>query len=147
MITNESVMNVTGMTAVLSLLILNFLSLRDDLKSQADQIISFQSRLREIQSLLSENESQLLPLQYELNTVKREKELYENRNQFLESELEKKSTEFYQAKRDHLLALQDLELQLAQKNNECGEYQEKLKQFEVCLLQPPPSHSLSPLLP
>ena len=114
--------------------------LRDDLKSQADQIISFQSRLREIQSLLSENESQLLPLQYELNTVKREKELYQNRNQFLETELEKKSTEFYQTKRDHLSVLQDLELQLAQKNNECGEFQEKVKQFEV----PSPSFYSSP---
>jgi chromosome segregation ATPase len=103
-------------------------------------VISFQSRVREIQSLLSENESQLLPLQYELNTVKREKDLFQNRNHFLEAELEKKSTEFYQTKRDHLSALQELELQLAQKNNECGEYQEKIKQFEVSLPLPlPPS--------
>lgn len=112
-------------------LIVSSYSLRDDIKLQADQITSLQSRLREIQSISTENESKLLPLQYELNTYKREKELLENRNTFLESELEKKSTEYYQAKRDHLTAVQELELQLAQKNNENGENIDKVKQLEV----------------
>jgi hypothetical protein len=154
-IIKENQMNVIGETLSFPLprslthSLLLLCSLRDDLKSQAEQLILAQKRVREIQIISTENESKFLPLQYELNTVKREKEMIENRNQFLEKELELKSNEFYQNKREQLSAVQALELQLAQKNNECGEYQEKIKQFEVRdkpLTLHSSSHLLSPSL-
>jgi hypothetical protein len=98
---------------------------------QADQLTALQSRLREMTNLSTENETKILPLQYELNTVSREKEICVNRVKWLEAELEQKNNELYQIKRDNLAKQQQTELQLAQKNNECGEFQEKCKQFEV----------------
>lgn len=49
--------------------------LRDDVKHQADELTTVQSRLRDCQTALSESQGQLLPVQYELSKVSREKDL------------------------------------------------------------------------
>jgi seryl-tRNA synthetase len=63
--------------------------LREDVKNQTQELSNLQSRNRECQNALSESQSQLLPVQFDLMKVSKEKDLLSRRLTELESEMEK----------------------------------------------------------
>ena len=74
--------------------------LRDDIKMQADQLISQQTRLRDALNTISEIQSQQLPLQYDVTKITCENDILNSRVAWSEKELEDRTSEFLALKRE-----------------------------------------------
>lgn len=105
--------------------------LRLDIKSQGEQLITFQSRIRETQESLLECQSQLLPVQYEVAKSQREQEGLAKKVSWLEEELESKSKELFDMRRQLSSTTQDLEFKITQTEIEKNGTMEQLKSSKV----------------
>ena len=86
--------------------------LRDDIKMQAEQLTSQQSRLKEAQILVSELQAKQLPTEYELSRAKHENEGFKSRIQFLEKELQDASSGSLDNQRELSTKISELESSL-----------------------------------
>ena len=107
--------------------------LRDDVKMQSDQLAQLQGRIRDIQRDLSEAESQVLPVKFELTRCQREKEALEGRVQWLEKELSSRSEELYRVRVEEGSSMQAKDAELVQVKNESASRLERIGQLEVCV--------------
>lgn len=98
---------------------------------QTDQLTLLQGRIRDIQRDLSESESQILPVKFELTRCQREKESLDGRVKWLESELEQRSQELYKLRVEDGTSLQTIEAELSQSKNESASRLERIGQLEV----------------
>jgi chromosome segregation ATPase len=98
---------------------------------QTDQLTILQGRIRDIQRDLSEAESQVLPVKFELTRCQREKESVESRAKWLEGELQTKTQELYRLRVEDGSNMQSIEAELAQAKNESGSRLERIGQLEV----------------
>eukprot|EP01041_Mallomonas_annulata_P007955 gene7955-16288_t len=108
--------------------------LRDDLKSQAEQLLTQQGRLRDALNTLSELQGQQLPMQYEITKISRENEILQNRIQYTEKELEEKNNEFLKIRRETVDKIFELESQLSTATSEKQILVEKQKLLEDQIL-------------
>ena len=97
---------------------------------QADQLVVFQSRMRELQASLSEAESQLLPAQYSLEKMKREQASQNEHVRWLEQELSTKSTQLTDLRRETSEKNEELTSQLQLARCECQSRAEDIKKLQ-----------------
>lgn len=90
----------------------NIIRLRDEIKSQAAELITFQTRLKDSQLNLNEFQSIQLPMQYELTKTIHEKDLLVQQVKYLEAELQTKVKEERLLRSDAIDKTQDLESML-----------------------------------
>lgn len=83
--------------------------LRDDVKHQAEELTTTQGRLRECQSTLSDTQGQLLPSQYELTKITREKDLLISQVNFLEGSQTERMNELITLRRSNTEKVTQLE--------------------------------------
>lgn len=105
--------------------------LRDDIKSQADEIEAISGRLRASQIALTEAHELLLPVQYDLDKQLREKASLEARLKILEADVQSKIVELSESRQKHAAVTMDLENRLALAEGEGNQAREKLKSCEV----------------
>lgn len=111
--------------------------LRDDLKSQAAELVTLQARLKDSQFNLNEFQTSTLPTQYELTKTVHEKNLLADRVRDLEGELQRKAQEerAYRAecagKADEL----NLALSSAQAQLEAAHKQLAVLKVRLCVLE------------
>eukprot|EP01031_Cornospumella_fuschlensis_P035592 gene35592-43167_t len=111
--------------------------LRDDFQNQTSEMAALHGRLKDVQVLYSEAQSQELPLRFELSKVSREKELFEKQVAQLESELQQAQQNERERAAQSSEKIRSLELQLSSvtsdlesRNKEVGMLKEQAEQHQ-----------------
>ena len=107
------------------------LRLTDDLKASSAELFAAQEKQHDLLSKLADSEEKTLPLQYELSKLRREKELVEQQNKWLESESTARSNEVMRLKADLSLKTQDLDSKVLELSGQCESYKETTKSLQV----------------
>lgn len=107
------------------------LRLTDDLKASSAELFAAQEKQHDLLLKLAESEEKNLPLQYELSKLRREKELVEQQNKWLEGESAARSNEVMRLKADLSLKTQDLESKVLDLSGQCESYKETTKSLQV----------------
>ena len=86
--------------------------LRDELKSQASELVTLQSRLKDSQINLSEFQSNQLPTQYQLTQTLHEKDVLAGQVKYLEQEVQRKVATERQLRNECAEKIEELEAAL-----------------------------------
>lgn len=114
--------------------------LRDDLRAQASELTTLQTRLKDSQLNLNEFQSNTLPTQYELTKTIHEKNLLTEQVKYLENELQKKAQDERTLRADSASKVDELDLALSEANAQVDMLTKQLaaakvgSAFPYCLL-------------
>lgn len=107
--------------------------LRDDLKAQAAELVTLQTRLKDSQSNFNEYQTSTLPTQYELTKTLHEKDRFAEQVRYLEEELQKKTREERALRAESGDAIHQLEQALSQANGQLEDAAKQLAALKVLL--------------
>src|SRR5690606_37300937 len=96
-----------------------------------EQLASSQSKVFQLQASLSETQSQQLPMRLELAKIQREKESLLSRCQWLETEMEAKSKDFFELRVQLTSDVTDLKASLDQKAHDISAMEKTIKLLQV----------------
>ena len=114
--------------------------LRDDLRAQASELTTLQTRLKDSQLNLNEFQSNTLPTQYELTKTIHEKNLLTEQVKYLENELQMKAQDERTLRADSASKVDELDLALSEANAQVDMLTKQLaaakvgSAFPYCLL-------------
>jgi predicted nuclease with TOPRIM domain len=101
-------------------------------RAQAAEVTAAQASLRGITTSLTDAQSQLLPMQYELTRATREKDLLVERLEAAEVELNEKNDELATLRRDHSAAILELGDKYSTAQTELQSKDDRAKALQVC---------------
>lgn len=105
--------------------------LRDDLKSQAEELTALQARHRESQNALTDLNSKLVPLEYKCSKAEAALEHLKKREVEVETELKIRRDEIIDLKRNHSSQTVEVHSQLISAKGELEELQGRMKGLQV----------------
>lgn len=105
--------------------------LRDELKAQAAELVTLQTRLKDSQLNLNEFQTSTLPTQYELTKTIHEKNLLVEQVKYLEEEVQKKTRDDRAFRAESSGKIHELEVALSQATTQAEEAARQLATVKV----------------
>lgn len=109
----------------------SFYRLRDELKAQAAELVTLQTRLKDSQLNLNEFQTSTLPTQYELTKTIHEKNLLVEQVKYLEEEVQKKTRDDRAFRAESSGKIHELEVALSQATTQAEEAARQLATVKV----------------
>lgn len=108
--------------------------LRDDLKTSTADALTAQDKIYGLMNKCAEAEERILPLQYEITKLSRERELLAEQSAWFEAELANKASEVLRLRTDTSGRISELELRAGDLEGQCASQTDAILSLQVRLL-------------